>query len=114
MHKVFALLVLFFVSQSCADDWEYSGGLIEMMYVYPTYMIVVQNNEYSGKSGCGQNNKRAWSFYWSDFDSNAQQRIYSTLLAAKMSQTPIKPIFTISDCGPEGYKKFTGSFVVLP
>jgi len=113
LKKVFLRIGCAFVlSQSVlADDWGSPGGTIETMYVYPNYVVVVQSVSYLGTAGCN-NYPTAWSFNWSDFDSATQQRIYSTLLAAKLARTPIKPIFTNTGCGPEGYKKFNGQFVL--
>lgn len=79
------------------------------MWVYPDYMVVMQEGSYSG-TGCAPG--YIWSFYWADFDPATQQRIYSTLLAAKLSRTPIRPITATSGCGPEGKLKFLGQLVL--
>ncbi len=92
-----------------ASDWGGKSDVIKAMYVYSKSVIVVQGDAYAGKAGCNNNNK--WSFYWSDLDPKVSERVYSALLAAYTSKTPIKPIFHDTECGPENAKKFTGSFV---
>ena len=109
-RKFLILLVCFFSCNSHADDWGAPASAIETMYIYPTYVVVVHSTAYSGLAGCNANHQAAWSFYWSDFDSATQQRIYSALLAARLSKAQFKPVFSSTDCGPEGYKKFNGLF----
>lgn len=91
------------------NGWDAPATPISVMFVYPDYVVVVQEGNYSG-TGCAPG--YVWSFAWSDFDSATQQRIYSTLLAAKLSRTPIKPIIAMSGCGPEGKLRFNGQFVM--
>ena len=112
LKKCTFLFSLIFSLNGFADDWGHPGGTIETMYIYPSHAVIVQSAAYAGTAGCNTNSPNAWSFYWSDFDVTTQQRIYSTLLAAKLAKTPFKPIFTSTGCGPEGYKKFNGLFVL--
>lgn len=99
-----------------SSSTSYAGwvgeGVIDVMYVYPGYTVVVQGATGNG-GNCANNN--AWSFSWGDFDALAQGRIQSVLLAAYLAQTPINVVVsdTINDCGPEGYKKFNGQ-IALP
>ena len=109
--KIFSLTLLLSAGNLHAEDWGHPGGTIESMFVYPTYIVVIQSATYAGTAGC-TNNPNAWSFAWGDFDAATQQRIYSSLLAARLAKTPFKPIFTSTGCGPEGYKKFSGLFVM--
>lgn len=111
IRKLILLAAVFFCSSANADDWGAPASTIDTIYVYPTYVVVVQSSGYNGTAGCADFST-AWSFYWSDFDTATQQRIYSALLAAKLSRVPFKPVFSSSGCGPEGYKKFNGLFVL--
>jgi hypothetical protein len=110
IRNFFVMLTVLFSFNTFADDWGAPASTIETMYIYPTYVVVVQSAGYSGTAGCSQ--PAAWSFYWNDFDSATQQRIYTALLAAKLSKVLFKPVFSSSGCGPEGYKKFNGLFVL--
>jgi hypothetical protein len=112
LKKITILFCLMFSANVFADDWGHPGGTIETMYIYPGHVVIVQSASYVGTAGCNSNNSNAWSFYWGDFDVAHQQRIYSTLLAAKLAKTPFKPIFSSVGCGPEGYRKFNGMFVM--
>ncbi len=91
-----------------AADWNGPSVVIDALFVYPTYVVVAQAS-YTGTAGCRAD---GWGFYWNDFDAPTQQRIYAALLAARLTQTPIKPIFTDTGCGPENLKKFTGLFML--
>ncbi len=109
MLKKSLILSLFFISNVYAADWGGKSAVIEQMYIYPTSVVIVQGDAYAGKAGCNNNNK--WSFYWSSLDPKVADRVYSALLAAYTSKTPIKPIFHDTECGPENAKKFIGSIV---
>ena len=102
------LSILVFTSTQAFADWGAPMVVIDQLYVYPTYVVVIQT-PYAGTAGCQSS---GWSFNWSDFDAPTQQRIYSTLLAARLAKTPIKPIFSDTGCGPENFKKFTGYLVI--
>jgi hypothetical protein len=93
-----------------ASDWGGKFAKVEKMYIYSTYVIVVQGDVYQGQAGCANNNQ--WGFYWNQLDEVIANRVYSMLLAAKASNTPIQPLFDKTQCGPEGTKLFTGSFVI--
>lgn len=109
MKKILIAVSLLFSLSLNASDWGGKSDVIKAMYVYSTSVIVVQGDVYAGQAGCDNNNK--WSFYWSELDPKVAERVYSALLAAYTSRTPIKPIFHKTECGPENAKKFTGSFV---
>lgn len=112
MRNILFLIFVFYSTSAFSNvDWDGPKSVITDMYIYPTYTVIVQSGTpYIGKAGCSKSTH--WSFYWADFDEQTQERIYSTLLAAYMSKTPIKPIFTRTDCGPENMKKFTGEIVL--
>ncbi|TQV89406.1 hypothetical protein [Aliikangiella coralliicola] len=109
MKFLLGMVLLISATQLQASDWGGKSAVIEKMYIYATSVIIVQGDVYAGKAGCANNNK--WSFYWSSLDEKVADRVYSALLAAYASKTPIKPIFHPTECGPENAKKFTGSFV---
>lgn len=110
MFKRFIFILLMFSPLNVlGNGWDAPATPISVMFVYPDYMVVIQEGNYSG-TGCTPG--YMWSFAWSDFDGPTQQRIYSTLLAAKLSRTPIKPITAMSGCGPEGKLKFNGQLVI--
>ncbi len=109
MKFLLGTILLLLTTQLKASDWGGKSAVIEKMYIYPTRVIVVQGDVYAGKAGCANNNK--WGFYWDSLDEKVADRVYSSLLAAYASKTPIKPIFHDSECGAENAKKFTGSFV---
>ena len=110
MKKIIALLLLSVSSCVVADDWGAAFGAIEKMYVYTDFVVVVQGGIYAGEAECESSNK--WSFYWNSLDEKVADRAYSTLLAAYLAKTPIKPIFSSSGCGPENLKKFNGNIVI--
>lgn len=86
---------------------EWNGtGVIETMYIYPDYAVIIQGKKREGKAGCSNSN--SWSFKWSQFDALSQNRIHSMLLSAHVSKTRIQVQVSDSECGPEGKKKFTG------
>ncbi len=109
MKKILIAFLFTLTASSHASDWGGKSAVIERMYIYSTSVIVVQGDVYAGKAGCNNDNK--WSFYWSELDEKVAERVYSALLAAYTSKTPIRPIFHDTECGPENAKKFTGSFV---
>jgi len=84
------------------------GGKIQILYVYPDYVVVIQGPVTGGPAGCAENG--VWSFAWADFRPEVQARIMSVLLAAKTSGATIQPVVSDTECGPEGHKKFTGHF----
>jgi len=104
------LLSLLFSTPCLADDWGGKSAPIEKMYVYLDRVIVVQGDVYAGKAGCKNNNK--WGFYWSDFSEENGKRIYSMLLAARMSQVPVQPLFHDTACSTESAKRFNGKIVI--
>ena len=104
------LLFMIFSTASYAEDWGAKLQPIQLMYVYLDRVIVVQGDVYKGTADCANNNK--WGFYWSDFSEDEGKRIYSTLLSARVSQVPIKPIFHSTACSTEGAKRFIGKIVI--
>lgn len=109
MRNLLIAFLLTLIAPLQASDWGGKTAVIDKMYIYSTSVIIVQGDVYAGTAGCNNNNK--WSFYWNDLDEKVAERVYSALLAAYTSKTPIKPIFHDTECGPENAKKFTGSFV---
>ncbi|HMU67893.1 MAG TPA: hypothetical protein PKE57_12125 [Cellvibrionaceae bacterium] len=107
--KIFFIVLILCSIDVFGDDWNAPTTPISQLYVYPNYVVVVQEGNYTAPM-CTPG--FAWSFLWADFDAATQQRIYSALLAAKLARTPIKPIFSSSSCGPEGKPKFNGQFVL--
>lgn len=101
-------MLLFTPAMSFSADWGGETNPITTIYIYPTYAVIVQSAsaEYAGNADCKKN--KAWSFAWGSFEEQAAQRIYSSLLAAYMSQKPVQPVFSDTECGPEGHKKFNG------
>lgn len=111
MNKLVFLASCLLSLQAISADWGGKAAVIDNMYVYSNFIVVVQGDNYAGDAGeCNNNNK--WGFYWSNFDTELSQRVYSTLLAAYLSKTPIRPLFTSSVCGPEGNKEFNGNFIL--
>ncbi len=110
MNKYLLVFSLILSSGAYSSDWGGKKAVIDYMYVYTNTLIVVQGDNYAGAANCKDDTK--WGLYWSSFDEATAQRIYSTLLAAYISKTPIHPIFDSAGCGPEGQKKFNGNFVL--
>ena len=110
MLKRTFVIITFVLSTFCvsASDWGGSVSSIERLYIYPNAVIVIHGAVYKGEANCAENN--GWAFYWNDFDPVVAERIHSTLLAAYMSKAPFRAIFHPTECGPEGKKKFIGSF----
>ncbi|TQV76457.1 hypothetical protein FLL45_00380 [Aliikangiella marina] len=109
MKKFLMILLATLTLPTLATDWGGKSAPIEIMYVYPTRVIVVQGDNYAGTANCENNNK--WSFEWNSFDEKTAERVYSALLTAYTSKAPIRPIFHATECGPENAKKFIGSIV---
>lgn len=110
MKKLLLSIFVVFSSPVFAADWGGAKSPITKMYVYPSYAVIIQEDapNYSGDANC--RDTVAWSVVWTEFDEQTSQRIYSGLLAAYMSQKPLKPVFSSTACGPEGHKKFNGYF----
>ena len=103
--RVFTVLALLSFSGMAHSEWN-GVGVIEVMYIYPNYAVVVQGRSSPGQAGCQDG--KVWSFYWSKFDAATQARIQSMLLTAYTAQLPIQVVVSDSTCGPEGKKDFTG------
>ena len=99
------LLIFVFSTNVYAGEWN-GLGVIERMYLYPAYAVIIQGPQKPGSAGC--EDSHSWSFNWSQFDESTQQRIMSALLAAKLSSTPISVVVSETNCGPENKKLFTG------
>ncbi|HEY6527842.1 MAG TPA: hypothetical protein VIZ65_04040 [Cellvibrionaceae bacterium] len=108
--KIIFIVTALVAINTWGEDWNAPATPISAMYVYPTYIVVVQEGNYVG-SICSPGGY-VWSFVWADFDAATQQRIYSSLLAAKLARTPLKPILSSTSCGPENKLKFDGRFVL--
>jgi len=104
-NKLFIVIVLLLLSETAYSGWN-GVGVIEVMYIYPSYAVVVQGRSSPGQAGC--QDSKVWSFYWSKFDAATQARIQSMLLTAYTAQLPIQVVVSDSTCGPEGKKDFTG------
>ena len=107
---VLILFMLLMASKAAFAGWN-GVGEIQVMYIYPTYAVVVQGSSGPGPANCA--NDGAWSFEWSQFDQLTQNRIQSMLLTAYASKTPIQIVVDSSTCGPENKKRFNG-MVQLP
>ena len=89
IHLLLIVAILTMTSISrFADSWN-GAGPITLMYIYPTYAVVVQGSSGRGPANC-TNNDGAWSFSWSDFSDPASARIMSMLLSAYLSGKSIQ------------------------
>lgn len=104
------LSMLVLIPSAALAGWN-GAGVIQTMYIYPQYAVIIQGTSGPGPGGCANDN--TWSFEWAQFDQSTQNRIQSMLLTAYVSKTPIQVVVDDSSCGPEGKKKFTG-YVQLP
>lgn len=100
-----ACLLILCSAFSFAGEWN-SLGVINQMYIYPTYAVILQGEVAPGPANCQET--ASWSFAWNQFDAAAQARIQSMLLTAYISQTPIRVVIDSDTCGPENKKKFNG------
>jgi hypothetical protein len=106
---VLGVLLVVNLNHVAIAGWN-GAGVINTLYVYPTYVVAIQGPSTGGPAGCTEN--AAWSFRWNDFSPEVQARIMSVLLAAKTSGTSIQIVVDESVCGPEGKKKFNGMIQV--
>jgi len=100
---LFASLSL--ISPQILAGWN-GHGVINNLWIYPDYVVVQQGNDTSGPAGCLAGDR--WSFRWADFAADVQGRIMSQLLLAKTTKATIQVLVSDVECGPEGFKKFTG------
>lgn len=104
--KIIAIALFLYCVASIANA-EWNGvGVIQTMYIYPDYAVIIQGDKREGRAGCSNSN--SWSFKWSQFDALTQGRIHSMLLSAYVSKTRIQVQVSDKKCGPEGKKKFVG------
>ena len=110
MIKLFISGILLFSTVCHAGDWGGSIAPIEKLFVYPSYIVVVQGANYAGDAGC--NNDKKMGFSWSEFDEQTGDRIYATLLTAYMEQIPVRIIFHETGCTAEGAKHMNGQIAI--
>ena len=106
---ILMILMSVLLTTGFATAVEWNGvGVIEQMYIYPTYAVVKQGIDGPGTAGCESNN--SWSFRWDQFDPATQSRIQSLLLSAFVGKIPINVVVETDAgvCGPEHDKQFNG------